>query len=193
MRNFSRVALFLIFALALTTISVSAQMRGPRPSQKAVVEQFVNDNVTLRISYGRPNAKGRQLWGAETEALVPNGKVWRAGANEATVFEVSNDVLINGKPLAAGKYSFYAIPTKDSWTLIFNKTWNQWGTNYAEKDDALRVMATPGESPKYIESMLYVFEDIKPNEATVILAWGNMRVPFTVSVPMVKTEPMEKQ
>jgi hypothetical protein len=76
--------------------------------------------------------------------LAPNGHLWRAGANEATKFTVSDDILVNGQKLAAGAYSLHMIPGKDEFTLIFNKTADQWGSfRYDAKQDALRVKTKP--------------------------------------------------
>ena len=175
---------FTLLVMILTVCGVSAvfAQAKQRPSQKGSIEQTVA-TTQIKITYSRPNAKDRLLWGEKTEkALVPYGEVWRAGANEATVFEVSTDVMINGKPLPAGKYSFYAIPTADSWTLIFNKTWEQWGTIYDEKMDALRVMSKPMMSEESKESLAYLIEDVDANSATIVLAWGKARIPFKVTV-----------
>ncbi|RMG72406.1 MAG: DUF2911 domain-containing protein, partial [Bacteroidetes bacterium] len=90
----------------------------------------------ITINYGSPAAKGRTLWGD----LVPYGAVWRTGANEATTFTVSQDVTIEGQTLPAGTYSLFTIPGESDWTIIFNKTAEQWGAyEYDEAADALRV------------------------------------------------------
>lgn len=170
------LAVFLVSAASVT----DAQTKYPRVSQKAMLMQTVGDTDVM-ITYHRPNINERKLYGSEAEkALVPYGKVWRTGANDATVFEVTNDVMINGKELKKGKYSFYAIPNEGEWTLIFNKTWDQWGTIYDEKMDALRVMVKPVMSDVAVESLRYTVENVEANKADVHLAWGKARVPFTV-------------
>ena len=178
MKFLSRVSLCLLL-IAMTGVSVSqAQSGRPRVSQRGYIEQTVG-SVQIKVTYHRPNIKGRVLWG--DDGLVPNGKVWRAGANEATVFEVTEDVTINGDPLPAGKYSFYAIPTDKDWTLIFNKAWEQWGTVYDQKSDALRVTVKPVMSVESKETLGYYIEDVTATSAVVVLAWGKARIPFTVS------------
>lgn len=175
----TRISVCFLFLL-MAGVSVSyAQSGRAKPSQLASVEQTVGSAV-MKITYHRPNMKGRVLWG-DKDALVPNGKVWRAGANNATVFEVTEDISINGMPLPAGKYSFYAIPGEKEWTLIFNKDWDQWGTVYDQKSDALRVESKPSNSEESKESLGYAFEDIKANSARVNLAWGNLVVSFDVT------------
>ena len=138
-----------LFALLCLAIPALAQVVLPRPSQKASVMQRIG--VTdVTITYSRPGVKGRKIWGdplpeqtstvkgeatldnqnerPKNAVIVPYGHVWRAGANEATTFDVTDDVLINGQKLAAGSYSLHTIPGKDEWTIVFNGTANQWGS-----------------------------------------------------------------
>ena len=141
------VSLFaLVVVVTVAALSATAQVRTPRPSQKASVMQTIG--VTdVTITYSRPGVKGRKIWGdplpgqestVKGEAtldnqntrpkgapIVPYGHVWRTGANEATQFVVTDDVLINGQKLVAGSYSLHTIPTKDEWTIVFNGTANQ--------------------------------------------------------------------
>lgn len=116
--------------------------------------------------------------------LAPNGHVWRAGANEATKFTVSDDVLVNGQKLAAGAYSLHMIPGKEDWTVIFNKTADQWGSfRYDAKQDALRVKTKPVWKSDSQEQLSYEISSTAPNSAQVILRWEKAAVPFTVEVP----------
>lgn len=171
-----RLLLTAIF-ITIFNLCVFAQIAVLRESNKASVMQTVGD-TTITISYHRPNIKGRKVWGD----LVPYNEVWRTGANDATIFEVSNDVTINGQKLPKGKYSLHTIPTANDWTIIFNKTWNQWGSfNYDAKEDQLRVTAKPvaGEMK---ETFSFEFGDVKNTSTDVIIAWEKLRVPFTVDV-----------
>src|SRR5215831_12654329 len=160
-----------------------------RPSQKASVMQTVG--VTdITITYSRPPVKGRSIFadapatmearakGEATldnqnerkagEPIVPYNHVWRAGANEATVFQVTDDVLINGQPLKAGTYSLHAVPGKDEWTIIFNSDSGQWGSfTYDAKKDALRVKTKPQAVSENQESLIYSFDPVSENSATV--------------------------
>ena len=199
-------ALLLAFAA-----SASAQLRAPRPSQKASVMQTVG--VTdITITYSRPGVKGRAIWGdppagaaattatlddararAKDAVIVPYGHVWRAGANEATQFAVTDDVLINGQPLKAGTYSLHAIPGKDEWTIIFNSDAGQWGSfTYDEKKDVLRVKTKPQTASESQEWLQYTFDPVNENSAQVNLRWERLRVPFTVEVKDVKGLAIEK-
>ncbi|MFN2391567.1 MAG: DUF2911 domain-containing protein [Pyrinomonadaceae bacterium] len=169
---------YLVGILTLLFVSNAfGQLNLPRESQRAEVSQTVGD-TRISLVYHRPNTKARKVWGE----LVPFGKVWRSGANEATVFEISRDVTVNGKPLPAGKYSLHTIPNKDEWTIIFNKTWNQWGSfNYDEKQDALRITVKP-EKTDFQETLSYNFENVTANAAQVAIVWEKVKVPFTVNV-----------
>ena len=116
--------------------------------------------------------------------LAPNGHVWRAGANEATKFTVSDDVLINGQKLAAGAYSLHMIPGKEEFTLIFNKTADQWGSfRYDAKQDALRVKTKPVWQRDSQEQLSYEIASASPSSAQVTLRWEKASVPFSVEVP----------
>ena len=106
------------------------------------------------------------------------GKVWRTGANEATVFEVNKDVTIGGKTLKAGKYGLFTVWNGDNWTVIFNKTWNQWGAfDYKEGDDVLRVDVKNTPPAKPSERMTFWVD----KSGKVTLAWGNVGFNFTVN------------
>ena len=209
-RKFLPAVAVALVALACAA-AVSAQLRTPRPSQKASVTQTVG--VTdITITYSRPGVKGRTIWGdppagastgtgtlddarvrAANAVIVPYGHVWRAGANEATQFSVSDDVLINGQPLKAGTYSLHMIPGKDAWTVIFNSDAGQWGSfTYDEKKDVLRVQAKPQTAADTQEWLLYTFDPVTENTAQVNLRWERLRVPFTVEVKDVKALAVEK-
>src|SRR5205085_7765432 len=122
--------------------------------------------------------------GGKDFPMAPNGHVWRAGANEATKFTVSDDVLVQGQKLAAGAYSLHIIPGKEEFTVIFNKTADQWGSfRYDAKQDALRVKSKPTWLRDSQEQLSYEIPSLTPNSAQVILRWEKVAVPFTVEVP----------
>ncbi len=176
-----RKNIYLMLALAFVVLGVqqaSAQLQVPRPSQKAGLQQTVGI-TNVSITYSRPGVKGRTVWGD----LVPWDKVWRTGANEATVFTVSDDVMINGQKLSAGTYSLHTIPSKNEWTLIFNKDAGQWGSfSYDEKKDALRVKVKPQTAAEMQEWLLFDIPVVTPNSAQVVMHWEKMKVPFTIEV-----------
>ena len=193
--------------------AASAQIQTPRPSQKASVMQRIG--VTdVTITYSRPGVKGRKIWGDPLPAqasvkgeatlddqnerpkeavIVPWGHVWRTGANEATTFVVTDDVLINGQKLPAGSYSLHTIPNKDEWTIVFNGTANQWGSfNYDPAKDTLRVKAKPQWLETSQEWLSYSFDPVTDDSAQVNIRWEKISVPFTVKVPDVGAVTMAK-
>jgi hypothetical protein len=122
--------------------------------------------------------------GGKDFPLEPNGHVWRAGANEATKITISDDVLVNGQKLAAGAYSLHVIPGKDDFTIIFNKTADQWGSfRYDAKQDALRVKTKPTWMKDSQEQLSYDIPMMTPNSAQVIVRWEKLALPFTIEVP----------
>ena len=198
--------LLLLGAVHYAAAQAPPTVRLPRPSQKASVMQTIG--VTdVTITYSRPGVKGRAIWGeapttvpTKGEAtlddqnarlkgapIVPYGHVWRSGANEATTFVVTDDVLINGQKLPAGSYSLHTIPGRDEWTIVFNSVANQWGSfNYDEKKDTLRVKAKPQMAADTQEWLLYSIPVVTPNSAQVVIRWEKVAVPFTVEVPNVE-------
>ncbi len=148
--------------------------KSKRPSPPAMASATIKSGTKVSIDYSQPSLKGRTV-GVSVEPKKDT--VWRAGANEATVFEVSKDVTINGQKLAAGKYGFFTIWHGDTWTIIFNKTWDQWGAfNYKQADDVLRVDVpnVPQSSPA--QKMTYTVG----KDGKVMLVWGNVGLGFTV-------------
>lgn len=170
----------LVSAALLADASYAADLKLPRPSQKAQVMQTVG-LTDVTITYSRPGVKGRTIWGD----LVPYDKVWRTGANEATDITFSTDVKVNGQPLAAGTYSLHTIPTKSDWTVIFNKKADQWGSySYDQKDDALRIQVKT-KPHEFTEWMEFSLPDIAVDKATIALDWEKLRVPFEIQVETI--------
>ena len=171
----NRFAILAFSALVLFTLEGQAQEedKSQRPSPPAEATGTV-DGTDLTINYSQPSVKGREIFGD----LVPYGEVWRTGANEATTFDVSNDVEIEGQALPAGKYALFTIPTEDDWTVIFNKTPDQWGAyDYDEAQDALRVEVTPEDAPETVEQLTFEVED----DGQVTMMWADRAVSFGVS------------
>ena len=216
MISVKRFSLF-TFAILLTAMCAASYVPAQqpplaikpiRPSQKASVMQTIG--VTdITITYSRPPVKGRTIFadapatmearakGEATldnqnerkpgEPIVPYNHVWRVGANEATMFQVTDDVLINGQPLKAGTYSLHTVPGKDEWTIIFNNDAGQWGSfTIDEKKDALRVKTKPQSVGENQEWLMFSFDPVTDNSATVNIRWEKVRVPFTVEVKDVK-------
>lgn len=154
--------------LMATTVSYSQEkVESPRDSVSGKI-----GDASITVSYGSPSVKQRKIWGA----LVPYNTVWRAGANEATVFTTDKAIKVEGKDLPAGQYSFFAIPGEKEWTIIFNKTAKQWGAyKYAESNDALRVVVKSKKSSSLNERLVY-----KINKKSLSLLWENLEVPVSI-------------
>ncbi|MCX6151306.1 MAG: DUF2911 domain-containing protein [Ignavibacteriales bacterium] len=167
-----------LFALLLILFAnVSAQLELPRISQKASVMQRIG-LTDVTINYSRPNVKGRVIWGD----LVPFNQVWRNGADEATTISFSEDVIVNGNKIIAGKYGLFTIPTKDYWIVVINSVAKQWGAfNYDSTKDVVRFKVKPSEN-RFLESMTFYFSDVTTNSATVNLAWEKLKVSFNLLV-----------
>ena len=171
MKPYSLTFMCLIF-LSVLTANVTAQAdKSTRPSPPMEVKGKLQ-GAQVNISYSSPSVKGRTIWGD----LVPYGKVWRTGANEATTFETDKDIVIHDQKLPAGKYALFTIPGETEWTWVFNSVWDQWGAfKYDQAKDALRVKAKPEKSTVFNEKMKF---DIK--DKMVTLSWENLMVGFDV-------------
>lgn len=130
------------------------------------------DGVEVSLEYGRPQVREREIWGG----LVPHGKVWRTGANEATTITFGTDAMVEGQAIPAGTYSLFTIPGESEWTVVFNKTAEQWGAfNYDSGQDALRVTVEP-RAHDHVEAM-----DFSVGDGQVVLMWEKVAVPFKVT------------
>src|SRR5437899_8369988 len=157
--------------------SQATELNIPRVSQRGTVSQRIG-LTDITIAYHRPAVGGREIWGK----TVPYGKVWRAGANENTTITFTDDVTVEGKPLAAGSYGLHTFPDKDQWTIIFSKNSTSWGSfSYDEKEDALRVSVKPHAAEPF-ETLTYTFDDVKPDSAVATLRWEKLAVPFQIGV-----------
>jgi tetratricopeptide (TPR) repeat protein len=162
----------------------SAVLNLPRQSQHAMVSQRIG--VTdITINYHRPLVNGRKVFGPGSPQAY--GQVWRAGANENTTIEFTTDVMVEGKPLAKGVYGLHMIPGETDWTIIFSKNSTSWGSfTYDQAEDALRV-TVKSHPAEMEEALAYDFENVKANEATIVLRWEKVAVPLHVSVDTNET------
>jgi hypothetical protein len=177
-RTFNSALILCCGLVAVSTGFAENDLNLPDVSQAAMVKQRIA-LTDVTISYHRPLVNGRKIWGG----LVPYGQVWRAGANENTTVEVSDNVTLEGQALPKGLYGLHMIPTPDSWTLILSKTNTGWGSySYKQEEDALRVTVKPRPLAENEEALEYEFEDLKPNSAVATLKWEKLAVPFKIEV-----------
>jgi hypothetical protein len=129
----------------------------------------------IHIDYSAPSVRGRIIFGG----LLAYGEVWQSGAHNATWIETNRDILINENLLKAGKYGFFTIPTKDKWTIILNKNWNQHGKDdYNVDDDVLRFDVTPEISEQITEQLTYQVEKLNNKEGIISLSWEKVSLSF---------------
>ena len=171
--------LFVTALLFAAVVSDGQQLRTPAPSPTQTVQQeFGIANVQL--IYSRPGMRGRKVFGD----LVPFGKVWRTGANQATRVKFTDDVMIGGQPLKAGEYALYTIPNENEWDVIINKGSANWGTNYKQEDDILRVKAKTARLNDPVETFTMQFDNVKSNSADLKIMWEKtaVTIPITADI-----------
>lgn len=183
----------ILFA-ALTAISVAlfaldSQARGtqtpqlefPQASPAATVKQRVGF-TEITVEYSRPSVRGRKVFGD----LVPNGEVWRTGANAATKITFSTDVNFGGQYVSAGSYALLTIPSPSSWTVILSKVTGQWGSyTYDQKNDAVRVTVKPVALPELVETMSIGLHNVRDESALLAIDWEKTRVPIVIETDVV--------
>jgi tetratricopeptide (TPR) repeat protein len=167
-----------ILVLCCTAGLARADLDLPRPSPFAKVVQTVG-LTDITVDYSSPGVKGRKIWGG----VVPYDQMWRAGANQATKITFSRDVTFAGKPVPAGSYAFFVIPTKGSWTAILNKRADQAGTgrDYKQGDDLLRAQVQPKAAPMR-ERLAYLVTDFTDDKASLDLEWEKLRLSIPITV-----------
>lgn len=184
---------FFVSMVALLSVGISsAQVKTPNSSPKSTVNQVVG-LTEIDVNYSRPSVKGRTIFGD----LVPYGKIWRTGANAATTIEFSTPVTFGNTEVKAGKYALYSIPEAHQWKVFLyadNNLWGEPGKNY----DASKVVAETIVKPQTVnyktETFSIGFDDIKNNDANIVLAWDNVlvKVPFKVNTRTAVLESITK-
>ena len=150
----------------------SAQMdKNSRPSPAAKACCELADGKSITVDYSSPRAKGRKIFGG----LVPYGEVWRAGANDATTFVTTTDLMVGGTHVPAGKYTIFAIPNKDKWALVISKKTGEWGTAYpGPSEDLARIDMKASTLPAAVENFTIAF-DKSAGGCTLRMDWETTR------------------
>jgi hypothetical protein len=171
-----RIALPTLFAI-LFTAAASAQMGGGKPSPAASATCDLGGGKSVKTDYSSPRMKGRKIYGG----LVPFGEVWRTGANDATTFVASADVVVGGKTVPAGSYTIFTVPTADKWTLIINKKTGEWGIPYKyESDELARIDMKTSKLPAPVENFTIAY-DKSAGGCTLRLDWETTRASVDIS------------
>ena len=164
--------------VGMLALFVSAQTdKSKRPSPPAKATCDLGGGKTITVDYSSPRAKGRKIFGD----LVPYGEVWRAGANEATTFVTTSDLMVGGTHVSAGSYTIFTIPNKDKWTLIINKKTGEWGIPYKyESDELARVDMKVSSTSSAVENFTIAF-DKTAGGCNLRMEWENTRASVEVS------------
>jgi hypothetical protein len=169
----------LLLPLMLVALSLFAQdpkAQRPSPPGQATFS-FAGDNKKITVDYSRPSMKGRKIMGE----LVPYDKVWRTGANDATLFTTEANLEFGGAKVPAGKYTLFTIPGKDTWTVIVNQETGQWGNKYNEAKDLVRVKVKPAHLEQPVEQFTISLEHTGEKSGVMKLEWENTSVPVEFS------------
>lgn len=152
------------------TTKNAAKAKSPRQTAMAMVEKN-----HIHIDYGSPSVRGRQIW----NGLVAHKQVWSTGAHKATWIEFSDDVIIDGKNIAKGKYGFFTIPDKKTWTLILSKTWDMHlADDYKIENDVIRLKVKPKKNKKITEALTYKVNTLPNDKGQISLFWEYLSVSF---------------
>ena len=171
-----------IIAVALSSVFSFAanaqQLKMPAASPTQTIKQdFALSEIT--IEYSRPGVKGRVIYGD----LVPFGKIWRTGANDATKITFGSNVNVGGRPVDAGTYAMYSIPGKDSWDIMLYKDLELGGSvnDYKPENELLRIKVKPTALSNKVETFTIQVADITSSEANIELLWDKTMVSFKVT------------
>lgn len=167
----------LLGVVLLSSLSMEAQqLKTPAPSPTQTVQQDFGIS-TVQLIYSRPGMRGRKIFGD----LVPYGKVWRTGANSATRIKFNDDVTIGGQALKAGEYALFTIPNENEWDVIINKGTANWGTEYKQEDDLVRVKVKPARLNDAVETFTMQFDNVKPASADLKIMWDKTAVAIPIA------------
>jgi hypothetical protein len=168
-----RIALLTCFLFSLTII---AACQG-RPSPAASASCDLGGGKTIKTDYSSPRLKGRKMIGEHE----PYGQVWRNGANEATTFVTSTDLVVGGKSVPAGSYTLWVVPNPDKWTLIINKKTGEWGTPYTyEADELARIDMKLSKTSSPLENFTIAY-DKTATGCTLREEWDTTRATIDIA------------
>lgn len=173
MTNIKSVSLILMIFFFASILF--AQDEPPRLSPKAKTSQVIG-YTEVTVIYSRPGVKERRVWGE----LVPYNEIWRTGANEATVIEFSDDVVVEGENVPKGKYALFTVPGEYEWEVILNKVWDQWGAfNHNPAENLVQFTIRPEES-EFTERLQITFDYVSPYSAHLVLEWDKIEIPILI-------------
>jgi hypothetical protein len=169
-KRFGFISILLAMTFLLATAGFGQEPgedKSLRPSPPAAARCKFADGKTVSVDYSSPRMRGRKIFGG----LVPYGEVWRAGANEATTFVISGDMIVGGKNVPAGRYTMFTLPTADKWSLIISKQTGEWGIPYpGAQYDYVRTDMKVSKLDKPLQNFAISF-DQTGTDCTMKLDW----------------------
>ena len=175
-----RILIILGVIAAIALVGFFTLRSWTKSSSPEAIAQIDQNGLQIKVDYCQPYKKGRKIFGG----LVPYGQVWRTGANEATVIDFDQNVIVAGQPLDKGQYSLWTIPSQNGWITIFNSETGQWGTNYDQTKDVLRVPVVSQKHSPMSEQFYITFRPAA-NGVDMVLAWEETEA----IVPIQKRQP----
>lgn len=174
------IAVILIVVVIALFVILKNNTKSHSPEAKA---SFAQGDLKIEITYCRPYKKGRVIFSEPAEkVLQPYGSYWRLGANEATIFDVNKNIMVNNQELKAGKYQIYAVPGKDVWKVYFNTDWDRWGATEADhKTDVLQTEVPANNDAPFEEQLKLSFENAdSTGNNNLVIHWDKtmVKVPF---------------
>jgi hypothetical protein len=168
----------ILLAAAVAAFALHAQQdKSKRPSPPATAKCDLPGGKSITVDYSSPRAKGRKIFGD----LVPYGQPWRTGANEASTFVTTADLMVGGKHVPAGSYTLFTVPNKDKWVLIVSKKTGEWGTPYPGADsDLVRADMSASATSGPVENFTIAF-DKSSKGCTLRIEWENTRATVDIS------------
>jgi len=179
MRKLTIVAVLVLVSTAVL-VARQGQQKKPLLSPRQTTTYTFSDGKKITVDYGAPSMRGRKIMGE----LVPYGKVWRTGANEATGFVTESDLMVGDTKVPAGKYTIYTLPGENAWQLIINKQTGQWGTVYNQDQDLARIPMKVGTTGAPVEMLKISFDGSGGTTTTMNIEWENTRL----SVPVKESK-----
>jgi len=178
MRRALTIGSFVLVSVAVAAIAIHAQQdKSKRPSPPATAKCDLAAGKSITVDYSSPRAKGRKIFGD----VVPYGEPWRTGANEATTFVTTADLMVGGQHVPAGKYTIFTIPNKDKWTLIISKKTGEWGIPYPGADsDLVRADMNASATSTPVENFTIAF-DKGAKDCTLHIEWENTRATVAIT------------
>ena len=168
--------LILSFLVLFATEGIAQKMPGLDKSPADITYFRTDDGVMARVIYSRPQMNGRAIFGE----LIPYGKIWRLGANEATVIKLYQDATVGGEKVAAGEYALFATPGEKEWEFVLNSQADQWGAYRMDASKNVASFKVPaGSTEGPVEAFTMMFKEVDGG-AHLVAAWDNTMVEVPV-------------